>query len=94
MGVYKDQAKAAKAKKEKEKKKKEEKKAMLERIEKANPLFGPGKCLSVSNFDVRKKISEADITQAEKEMKAVQAMQTVIPPTSDLVSSRASNALY
>ena len=89
----KDQENTAKAKEKEEEEKKSQMKAMIKKIERAPPLFGPGNCLSASNFDVRKKISKADIARAEKEMKEVKAMQTVIPPTSDSVSSRASTAL-
>ena len=85
----KDHLKVAKAKKENEKKAKSEMKAMIKRIEKASSLFG-GNCLSDPKFDILEKISEADIARAEKEIEAVEAMQTVIPPASDLVSSRAS----
>ena len=89
MKAVKAQEKAAKSKKENEKKAESEMKAKLKRIERAPSLFGD-KCLSDPDFDILEKISEADIARAEKEIEAVEAMQTVIPPASDLVSSRAS----
>ena len=92
MGDVKNQEKVAKAKKENDKKAESEMKAKIKMIKKAPSLFRD-KCLSDSNFDVRKKITEDDIARAEKEIKEVESMQTVIPPASDLVSSRASNAL-
>jgi len=89
MHRHDDQKEAADAKKENEKKAESEMKAMIERIERAHSLFG-GNCLSDPKFDIHKKISEADIARAEREIEEVEAMQTVIPPASDSVSSRAS----
>jgi len=92
MNRVKDQKEVADAKKKEEKKAKSEMKAMIKMIKKAPSLFRD-KRLSDPNFDIRKKISEADIARVEKEIKEVKAMQTVIPPASDFVSSRASTAL-
>ena len=88
----KNQKKAADAKKKEEKKAESQMKAKIKMIKKAPSLFRD-KCLSDPKFDILKKISEADIARAEREIKEVEAMQTVIPPASDLVSSRASTAL-
>jgi len=92
MVAVKAQKEAAEAKKKDDKKAESRMNAMIKKIERAPSLFG-GNCLSDPNFDILKKISEADIARAEKEIEAVEAMQTVIPPASDLVSSRASTAL-